>query len=102
MLNVPSAFTTVTGEAHWHVLLRARAIETGSFVLAAAQGGRHESGRETYGHSLVVDPWGRVVAEAEEQQGVIMADLDTEQANLARRRIPTLRHQRPITVGGGR
>ena len=102
VLNVPSAFTAITGEAHWHVLLRARAIETGSFVLAAAQGGRHESGRETYGHSLVVDPWGRVVAEAEAQQGVILADLDAEQAEAARRRIPTLRHQRPITVGGGR
>jgi predicted amidohydrolase len=92
----------VTGAAHWHVLLRARAIETGSFVLAAAQGGRHESGRETYGHSLVVDPWGRVVAEADAPPGVILADLDVEQAKAARRRIPTLSHQRPITIGGGR
>ncbi len=99
VFTIPSAFTRVTGEAHWHVLLRARAIETGSFVLAAAQGGRHESGRETYGHSLVVDPWGRILAEAQDQPGVILADIDAEQAAAARRKIPTLRHQRDITVG---
>jgi predicted amidohydrolase len=105
VLNIPSAFTRVTGEAHWHVLLRTRAIETGSFVIAAAQGGRHASGRETYGHSLVVDPWGGIMAEAEAQPGVILADIDAERASEARARIPTLRHQRPITVeavGAGR
>jgi deaminated glutathione amidase len=105
VLNIPSAFTRVTGEAHWHVLLRTRAIETGSFVIAAAQGGRHASGRETYGHSLVVDPWGGIMAEAEAQPGVILADIDADRASEARARIPTLRHQRPITVeavGAGR
>ncbi len=105
VLNIPSAFTRVTGEAHWHALLRARAIETGSFVIAAAQGGRHASGRETYGHSLVVDPWGGIMAEADAQPGVILADLDAERAGEARARIPTLKHQRPITleaVGVGR
>ena len=74
-----------TGQAHWHVLLRARAIETGSFVLAAAQGGRHESGRETYGHSLIVSPWGEVLAEAGTEPGVLMADLDLAAADQARR-----------------
>jgi deaminated glutathione amidase len=98
VFTIPSAFTRMTGEAHWHVLLRARAIETGSFVLAAAQGGRHESGRETYGHSLVVDPWGRILAEAQDQPGIILADIDAEQAAAARRKIPTLRHQRDIAV----
>ena len=98
VLNIPSAFTRVTGEAHWHALLRARAIETGSFVIAAAQGGRHASGRETYGHSLVVDPWGGIMAEADAQPGVILADVDADRASEARARIPTLRHQRPITV----
>jgi predicted amidohydrolase len=99
VLAVPSAFTTLTGEAHWHVLLRARAIETGSFVLAAAQGGRHESGRETYGHSLVVDPWGRILAEAQDGPGIIVTTIDAEQAVEARRRIPALRHQRVVAIG---
>jgi predicted amidohydrolase len=99
VFTIPSAFTRVTGEAHWHVLLRARAIETGSFVLAPAQGGRHESGRETYGHSLIVDPWGRILAEAKDQPGIILADIDAERAAAARRKIPTLRHQRDIAVG---
>jgi deaminated glutathione amidase len=99
VLAVPSAFTRVTGEAHWHVLLRARAIETGSFVLAAAQGGRHESGRETYGHSLVIDPWGRILAEALDEPGIIVTEIDAQQAVEARRRIPALRHQRAIAIG---
>jgi predicted amidohydrolase len=99
VVTIPSAFTRVTGEAHWHVLLRARAIETGSFVIAAAQGGRHESGRETYGHSLVVDPWGGIIAEAEVEPGVILAELEVARAIEARARIPTLEHQRPIMVG---
>ena len=73
-LAIPSAFTQQTGEAHWHVLTRARAIENGAFVLAAAQGGKHENGRETFGHSLVVDPWGRILAEGGTEPGVILAD----------------------------
>lgn len=98
ILTVPSAFTRPTGEAHWHVLLRARAIETGTFVLAAAQGGRHENGRETYGHSLVVDPWGRILAEGGTDPGVILADLDLSEVDKARQRIPSLRHGRRFEV----
>ena len=95
---VPSAFTVPTGEAHWHVLLRARAIETLSFVLAAAQGGRHESGRETYGHSLVVSPWGEILADGGIEPGLVLADIDAEQSLAARRRIPSLAHDRAIDV----
>lgn len=94
LFTVPSAFTVPTGQAHWHVLLRARAIETGSFVLAAAQGGQHESGRETYGHSLIVSPWGEVLAEAGTEPGIVMADLDLALADVARTRIPALAHDR--------
>ena len=89
-LAIPSAFTRQTGEAHWHVLVRARAIENGCFVLAAAQTGRHESGRETYGHSLIVSPWGEVVAEAGSHVGVIVADIDPGEVAKARQRIPSL------------
>ena len=96
VLTIPSAFTVPTGEAHWHVLLRARAIETGSFVLAAAQGGRHESGRETYGHSLAVSPWGEVLAEGGTEPEVLMVDIDTAETDAARRRIPALMHDRPF------
>jgi len=96
LLCVPSAFTKVTGAAHWHVLLRARAIETGAYVMAPAQGGRHADGRETYGHSLVVGPWGEVLAEAEAAPMVITADIDPEAVRQARRRIPSLDHDRPI------
>ena len=82
---MPAAFTRQTGEAHWHVLLRARAIENGAYVVAAAQGGVHEDGRETYGHSLIVDPWGRIIAEAAHAEpGVIVAEIDT--GAVARRR----------------
>jgi predicted amidohydrolase len=98
LFTVPSAFTVPTGQAHWHVLLRARAIETGSFVLAAAQGGTHESGRATYGHSLIVSPWGEVLAEAGTEPGVVMADLDLAQADLARARIPVLAHDRAMSL----
>ena len=98
LFTVPSAFTVPTGQAHWHVLLRARAIETGSFVLAAAQGGKHESGRETYGHSLIVSPWGEILAEAGTEPGIVMADLDLGLADLARARIPALAHDRPIDL----
>lgn len=98
LFTVPSAFTVPTGQAHWHVLLRARAIETGSFVLAAAQGGRHETGRETYGHSLIVSPWGEVLAEAGTEPGVIMADIELDRADQARARIPSLNHDRAADV----
>ena len=91
-LTVPSAFTKVTGQAHWHVLLRARAIETGCFVIAPAQGGKHENGRETYGHSLIVDPWGRVVGEGGEEPCVVIAKIDPDDVAKARARIPALDH----------
>lgn len=91
LLAVPAAFTVPTGKAHWHVLLRARAIESGSYVIAAAQGGRHPNGRATYGHSLVIDPWGRVIAELEhDRPGVLVAELDPEAVREARRRVPAL------------
>ncbi|KMO39970.1 amidohydrolase [Methylobacterium variabile] len=99
ILSAPAAFTRQTGEAHWHVLQRARAIETGSFMISAAQGGRHEDGRETYGHSLIVDPWGRVLAEADgAEPGVILAEIDMALVADARARIPALRHARPVVV----
>ena len=93
-LAIPSAFTRQTGEAHWHVLQRARAIENGCFVLAAAQGGKHENGRETFGHSLVVDPWGRILAEGGSEPGVILAEIDPAEVAAARGRIPSLNHGR--------
>jgi predicted amidohydrolase len=93
-LAIPSAFTRQTGEAHWHVLQRARAIENGCFVFAAAQGGKHENGRETFGHSLVVDPWGRVLAEGGTEPGVVMAQIDPSEIVVARQRIPSLHHGR--------
>ncbi|MEJ2124001.1 MAG: carbon-nitrogen hydrolase family protein [Alphaproteobacteria bacterium] len=98
MLAVPAAFTEQTGRAHWHVLLRARAIETGSFVLAAAQGGVHEAGRHTFGHSLILSPWGEVLAEAGAEPGVITADIDLAEAIAARHRIPALKHERPFNI----
>lgn len=98
MLTIPSAFTRVTGEAHWHVLVRSRAIETGSFVLAAAQGGKHENGRETYGHSLVVDPWGRILAEGGTDPSVIMAEIDPAEVATARAKIPSLQHGRRFEI----
>jgi predicted amidohydrolase len=98
MLAIPSAFTKPTGEAHWHVLMRARAIENGCFVLAAAQAGKHESGRETYGHSLIVDPWGRVLAEGGTEPGVIMAEIDPAQVTKARSKVPSLQHGRRFEI----
>jgi predicted amidohydrolase len=98
LLASPAAFTKKTGEAHWHVLLRARAVETGSFVIAAAQGGKHEDGRETYGHSLIVDPWGRVLAEGDEQPGVVMAEIDVSKSRDIRKRIPSLENGRRFAV----
>jgi predicted amidohydrolase len=97
-LSAPAAFTKQTGEAHWHVLHRARAIETGSFMISAAQGGLHEDGRETFGHSLIVDPWGRVLAEAGTEPGVILAEIDPALVAEVRGRIPTLKNARPFTV----
>lgn len=98
MLTAPACFTRQTGEAHWQVLHRARAIETGSFMVSSAQAGVHEDGRETYGHSIIVDPWGRVLAEAGSEPGVIIAEIDTALVADARGRIPTLQHTRPFTV----
>jgi deaminated glutathione amidase len=98
ILTVPSAFTRQTGEAHWHTLLRARAIETGSYVLAAAQGGNHESGRETFGHSLAIAPWGEIMAEGGIQPSVIFVDIDCEKVAEARRRMPSLEHDRPFDI----
>jgi predicted amidohydrolase len=97
-IAVPAAFTRQTGEAHWHVLIRARAIETGSFVLAASQGGLHENGRATFGHSLIVSPWGEVLAEGGEEPGVIFADIDLAASAEARARIPALKHDRDFKV----
>ncbi|NQY95839.1 MAG: carbon-nitrogen hydrolase family protein [Henriciella sp.] len=99
LITIPAAFTRVTGEAHWHVLIRARAIETGCFVLAPAQGGPHEDGRETYGHSMIVSPWGEVLAEADgDEPGIVLADLDLTQTTKARARIPALTNEQPITI----
>jgi predicted amidohydrolase len=98
MLTVPSAFTKVSGEAHWHILNRARAIENGCFVMAAAQGGKHENNRETFGHSLIVDPWGRVLAEGGIEPGVVMAEIDPAEVAKARGRIPSLQHGRRFEV----
>ncbi|PWB57988.1 MAG: amidohydrolase [Bradyrhizobiaceae bacterium] len=97
-LAVPAAFTRQTGEAHWHVLLRARAIETGCFVFAAAQGGTHENGRATYGHSLVIDPWGRILAEGGTEPGVVFAEIDPAEIAAARARIPSLQHGRRFEI----
>jgi predicted amidohydrolase len=99
VLTVPAAFTRQTGEAHWHILLRARAIENGAFVIAAAQGGRHEDGRETYGHSLIVDPWGKVIAEADnDKPGIVIAEIDTALSAQARRKIPNLKNAREFAI----
>jgi predicted amidohydrolase len=103
ILTVPSAFTVPTGEAHWHVLLRARAIETGCFVLAPAQCGEHparpgEKRRQTYGHSLAVAPWGEVLADGGAAPGVTLVDLDLGAVDAARGRVPSLRHDRPFAI----
>ena len=96
VISVPAAFTVPTGRAHWHVLLRARAIEAGLFVVAAAQVGRHEDGRQTFGHSLVVDPWGEILLDMGEEPGVGFADIDLKRIPEVRSRIPALNHRRPI------
>jgi predicted amidohydrolase len=96
MLSVPAAFTRPTGAAHWHVLLRARAIESAAFVVAAAQTGLHDDGRTTYGHSLVVDPWGEVLLDMGEEPGLGFAEIDPAQVIDVRARIPVIAHRRPI------
>ena len=97
-LTVPSAFTVPTGKAHWHVLLRSRAIENGAFVFAPAQWGQHHEGRKTYGHSLIISPWGEVLADGgEEGTGVIVAEIDTAKIAEARASVPSLRHDRPFS-----
>jgi predicted amidohydrolase len=98
LLTVPAAFTATTGKAHWHVLLRARAIENCAFVLAPAQTGTHPGGRATYGHSLIVSPWGEILAEAGTEPGVIVADIDPAAAAAARAQVPSLRHDRDYVL----
>jgi predicted amidohydrolase len=97
-LTVPSAFTVPTGKAHWHVLLRARAIENGCFVFAPAQCGEHAEGRKTYGHSLIVAPWGEILAEAGDESGFILAGIDPAKIAEARRAVPSLGHDRPFAT----
>ena len=96
VIAVPAAFTVPTGKAHWHILLRARAIEAGLFVVAAAQVGRHEDGRQTFGHSLVVDPWGEILLDMGDERGVGFAEIDLKRISDVRGRIPALNHRRPI------
>jgi predicted amidohydrolase len=96
ILGIPAAFTVPTGEAHWHVLMRARAIEAGVFVIAAAQCGQHEDGRRTYGHSLVVGPWGEILLDMGEAVGVAFAETDPARVDEVRGRLPAVRHRRPI------
>jgi predicted amidohydrolase len=99
LIAVPAAFTVPTGEAHWEVLLRARAIETGCFVLAAAQAGRHQNGRSTYGHSMIVDPWGRILGQlGAGGEGVLCADIDVRAVAEARGRVPALANARTFSL----
>lgn len=99
VLTAPAAFTRQTGQAHWHILQRARAIENGAFMISAAQGGQHEDGRETFGHSMIVDPWGRILAEADHDvSGVIVAEIDTALSAEARQKIPNLKNAREFGV----
>lgn len=98
MLSIPSAFTKVSGRAHWHVLQRARAIETGCYVIAPAQCGNHPGYRQTYGHSLIVDPWGEVIADGGEEIGFIIADVDLTKVDEARNKIPAIRHDRDFQI----
>lgn len=97
---MPSAFTRFTGEAHWEVLLRARAIETGCFVFAPAQCGEHAEGRQTYGHSLIVAPWGEILADGGEEPGVVSAKIDPRKVTEARRMVPALSHDRAFAAPG--
>lgn len=98
-IAVPSSFTVPTGKAHWHTLLRARAIESQCFILAAAQAGDHECGRQTYGHSIAISPWGEIIAEADgEATGFILADIDLEEVAKARSRVPSLNNDQPFDI----
>jgi predicted amidohydrolase len=97
-ISVPAAFTQKTGEAHWHTLLRARAIENGCYVLAAAQGGLHQNKRETFGHSVIIDPWGAIIAEGGTEPGVVLAQIDPAKVVDVRKSIPSLQHGRRFTV----
>ena len=94
IITVPAAFTKFTGEAHWHVLLRARAIETGCYIIAPAQTGEHPSGRKTFGHSLIIDPWGKILADGGKETGVSMAEIDMEKVTSIRKQMPSLEHDR--------
>ena len=94
IIFIPSAFTAVTGEAHWHILQRARAIENGCFIVSAAQTGMHEQNRKTFGHSIIVDPWGNILADADKDVGFITADLDLNLVDEVRKKIPSLTHDR--------
>jgi deaminated glutathione amidase len=96
IITVPSAFTVPTGRAHWEILLRARAIETGSFIIAPGQTGEHENGRKTWGHSMIVGPWGEILAEAGKDPGIIMADINLKDVQKVRGLIPALKHDRNI------
>jgi deaminated glutathione amidase len=96
ILSVPAAFTVPTGKVHWDVLLRARAIENACYVIAAAQSGHHEDGRETYGHSVVIDPWGETVLDMNDQIGLGFADLDLTLVDAVRARIPVIAHRKAI------
>jgi predicted amidohydrolase len=99
VIAVPAAFTVPTGQAHWEILLRARAIETGTFVVAAAQGGQHQNGRRTYGHSMIVDPWGTILAKADgDEPGVIVADIDLDRIAEARAQVPALENERAFSL----
>ena len=100
IIGIPAAFTVPTGEAHWHVLLRARAIETGAFVLAPAQCGTHAGDRRTYGHSLIVAPWGEILADAGEEVGSVTAEIDLSRVEEARNAVPALRHDRRVAPPG--
>ncbi|MCF7530128.1 carbon-nitrogen hydrolase family protein [Neisseria lisongii] len=93
VLMLPAAFTYTTGQAHWELLLKARAVENQCYVVASAQGGKHESGRRTFGHSMIIDPWGEVLAERAEGEGVIVADLEAARLNSVRTRLPALQHR---------
>ena len=98
IISAPACFTKQTGEAHWHVLQRARAIENGAWMISAAQAGHHEDGRDTYGHSVIVDPWGRVIADAGETLGLIYGEVDVHAVAATRGKIPNLKNARPFTV----
>ena len=97
-LTVPSAFTRTTGKAHWHELIRSRAIENGAYLLAPAQCGTHAGNRQTFGHSLIVDPWGKVLADGDDEVGVVLAEIDPKKVDEARRKIPSLHHDKPFVL----